>query len=180
MLRRFLFPVLGGSAVLLLTACTTNQKPRFDVEDGKVLQFRRYTGRPAVDYLHRWDEKAFDRIDHELDAVLSPDQIEMLERRGQPDYVREDVKARRNELFDEWVYWDQELIVQFIGGELVYEGDLLDSDKTLVTRGYPSKAYHQEYEYGPVRETWLYEDLFEAGGYSVSFSDGRRIFQANY
>jgi hypothetical protein len=159
-------------------ACTNNSKPRFDVEDEKATAFRRYTGRPATDYVFRWSKVAFDRVASDIDGPLSEDKTEMLERRGRPDYKRDNVKATRPETFDEWVYWDQNVLVQFIQGDLVYEGDLLDSDKTLVTYGYPSSAWSQKYEYGPTRELWVYEHLFDMGGRSYSFSDGKLNFES--
>lgn len=176
--------VLRAATVLLIavaaSSCTTNTKPRFDVEDGKVSSYRRYTGRPATDYVFRWTKKAFDKVDSDIDGPLSEDKVAMLERRGRPDYKRDDVRATRPETFDEWVYWDQNVICQFVQGELVYEGELLDSDKTLVTWGYPSDAWSQKYEYGPTRELWVYEHVFEMGGRSYSFSDGKLNFESAY
>lgn len=176
--------VLRAATVLLLAtlaaACTTNTKPRFNVKDEQVTQFRRYTGRPATDYVFRWTKLAFDRVSSDIDGPLSEDKQAMLERRGRPDYKRDNVKASRPETFDEWVYWDQNIICQFVQGELVYEGELLDSDKTLVTWGYPSIAYSQKYEYGPTRELWVYDHLFDMGSRSYSFSDGKLNFEGGY
>jgi len=180
MFRRFPPVAIAILCGALIAGCMTNRAPRFDREDGEFTQFRRYTGRPAVDYIFRWDEKAFEKVDYDLDGPLSEDQIEVMERRGRPDYLRENVKAVRNETFAEWVYWDQGVIVQFIQGEHVYEGDMVDSDEWLITYGYPTKAYIQDYEYGPVREIWLYEGLLEVGGRSASFSDGQLVFKGIY
>ncbi len=164
--------------VCLVAGCTTNKKPRFNNEDGQVQQFRRYTGRPAADLLFRWDDRAFARVDSDIDGVRFPDMLDVLDRHGRPDYKREDVKARRNEIFDEWVYWDRNVLCQFIQGQLVYEGPLLDSDKYLVNLGYPSTAYFQQYEEGPVREIWIYEHVLEAGSRTVSFSDGKLVLDS--
>ncbi|MDK2970662.1 MAG: hypothetical protein PWP23_417 [Candidatus Sumerlaeota bacterium] len=163
---------------LMGTACSTNRKPRYDMEDGQSVSFRRYTGRPCVDHIFKWSKKAFHKVDGELSIVPSEDANEVLQRHGKPDYIRTDVQAEGDEIFDEWVYWDQNVILQFIDGQLVYEGELLDSDKVLVRRGYPSRAYSQQYEIGPRREFWIYQDLFEVGEDSYSFSNGKMIFQS--
>ncbi len=169
-------------AALAVVACTTNSKPRFDVDDeGRVTQFRRFTERPMQDHIFRWTKPAFRQVRKDIEGILSEDQGNMIERRGLPDYRRDNVEAAlRNETFDEWVWWDQNVIVQFVAGELVYEGELMDSDRQLVTMGFPTKAYTQQYEYGPVREIWLYEHVFEAGGESYSFSDGELVFKGSY
>ncbi|MDX1973753.1 MAG: hypothetical protein SFY68_14575 [Candidatus Sumerlaeia bacterium] len=163
-----------------LVGCNTNTKPPFksDNETDLPSQFRRYTKRPAVDYVFRWNSQAFELVTSDDFDLLSEDKRSALGRLGKPQYVRENIRAQRNENFDEWVYWDDNIILQFVGGSLVYEGELLDSDRTLVEYGYPSRAYFQEYEIGPVRETWIYEGTLELGGRTVSFSDGKKIFQA--
>ncbi len=171
-----------GLAAALLSACTTNTKPLFDIEeDGRVAQFRRYTKRPMQDFIFRWTKPAFRVVKKDIEGVLSEDRQAMIERRGMPQYVRDNVEAAsRNETFDEWVWWDQNVIAQFVADDLVYEGPLMDSDRYLVTMGFPSKAYTQQYEYGPVREIWIYEHLFEVGGEAYSFSDGTLVYKGSY
>lgn len=163
-----------------VASCTTNRLPRFDMSSGEPEQVRRYTGRPALDYIYRFDRRAFDQVDEMADSQLTADKVDVLARHGQPDYRREGVRARRNETFDEWAYTDRNVIVQFVQGELVYEGPLLDSDRILIERGYPSKAFFQRYEAGPVRETWIYEDPIAVRFASYSFSDGKIVFEAVY
>ncbi|MGF1574043.1 MAG: hypothetical protein ACFCU1_13345 [Sumerlaeia bacterium] len=171
--------ILGGLLVLT-TACTTNTKPLYDSdnETDLAIQFKRYTARPAKDYIFRWNEKAFSKVQNDDFDILSEDKKLAVDRLGRPDYIREDIRAQRNENFDEWVYWYDNIILQFVSGELVYEGELLDSDRTLVEFGYPSTAYFQEYEIGPIRETWIYEKELITGGRVFSFSDGKTIFKA--
>lgn len=165
---------------ITLMACTTNTKPFFDSSNDSDMpeQIRRYTGRPAVDFVHRFDSRAFERATKDNFGIVTEDKQEVIDRHGRPDYFRENVKAQRNETFDEWVYWDDNVICQFISGELVYEGELLDSDRTLVTWGYPSWASFQEYELGPVREHWIYEGTITVGIKSFDFSNGKLVFQA--
>jgi len=179
--KRLLPLSLALLAAVLMTACSTNRATRFGMgEDGEPIQFRRYTNRPAVDYIFRWDKRAFERVLSPIDDQLSEDKTQVLERHGQPDYIREGVKATRNEVFDEWAYYDRGVICQFIQGQLVYEGPLLDSDVALIDYGYPSKAYSQEYEEGALREIWLYEDLFSIRQRILSFSDGKLVYKANF
>jgi hypothetical protein len=180
--RALRFPILVVLVALFAAGCSTNRKPLFDVDgEGQATAFRRYTDRPAVDHVFRWNKRAFQIVEADFRPVPSPDRNAVLARHGKPDYFRTDVRGERlNELFDEWVYWNKNVIVQFIDGKLVYEGALLDSDRWLIRYGFPSRAYSQQYEIGPRRETWIYEHLFRVGGMSASFSNGELVFQANY
>lgn len=181
-LLRFGFIIVvavGAVAPLAMVAgCSQNRLPAFDMSSGDPQQFRRYTGRPATDFIFRWNSKAFKKVEEDMDGVLSPAKVDVLTRHGRPDYIRDDVKARSDEFFDEWVYWDRNTLVQFINGESVFEGPLLDSDRYLVQYGFPARAYYQKYEVGPVRETWLYDRLFDADNMTVSFSDGVLAYQS--
>jgi hypothetical protein len=166
--------------VVFSSGCSANTKPLYesDNETDSALQFKRYTKRPAVDYVFRWNSKAFSKVDNDDFDILSEDKKEAVKRLGRPDYMRENVRAQRKEDFDEWVYWYDNVIVQFVSGELVYEGELMDSDRALVEHGYPSTAYFQQYEIGPVREIWVYEKKLETGGQTLSFSDGKLVLRA--
>lgn len=177
---KLLFTAVFACILFLAASCTTNSKPLYnsDNETDLPLQFKRYTARPAKDYVFRWNEKAFSKVQNDDFDLLSEDKKEAVDRLGRPDYIRENIRAQRNEDFDEWVYWYDNIIVQFVSGKLVYEGELMDSDRTLVEYGYPSTAYFQQYEIGPVRETWIYEKKMITGGKTVSFSNGKLIFQA--
>jgi len=171
---------LGVFALLMTSGCWTNRSPRFDMASGEPEQIRRYTGRPETDYIFRWGRQAFTQVRSDLDVVMTGDRLDVLTRHGRPDYVREGVKGERNESFDEWVYWDRNTIVQFIQDELVYEGDLLDSDRHLVLYGFPTRAFNQQYEVGPRREIWIYADIWKASTREYSFSDGRLVYKVNY
>ena len=180
MLRRIV-PIFGVFLLaVILAGCSTNRLPRLNWASGEPEQFRRFTGRPAVDYIHRWDHAAFDKVEAHQDDLLTGDKAGVLERHGQPDYLRENVGARRDETFTEWAYWDRNILCQFIQNDLVFEGPLLDSDRCLIERGYPSTAYFQQYEEGPAREIWIYESLFEKGEWSISFSNGERVYQSDH
>lgn len=165
----------GASA---LAGCNQSRLPYYNMASDSPEQFRRYTGRPATDFIFRWNSQAFKKVSEDMDGVMTEDKVDVLTRNGRPDYIREDIKARSDEFFDEWAYWDRNTLVQFINGELVFEGPLLDSDRYLIQYGYPARAYHQQYEVGPVRETWLYDRLFDANNMTVSFSDGKLAYQS--
>jgi hypothetical protein len=170
--------VVAAAPSLALVGCNQSRLPSYHMSDGDPKQFRRYTGRPATDFIFRWNSQAFKKVSEDLDGVMTEDKVDVLTRHGRPDYLRDDIKARSDEFFDEWVYWDRNVLVQFINGELVFEGPLLDSDRYLVQYGYPARAYHQQYEVGPVRETWLYDRLIDTNNMTVSFSDGVLAFQS--
>jgi len=161
-----------------MAGCSTNRSPRYNWSTGEAQQFRRYTGRPAVDYFHRWGHQAFRKVEEMKDTQLTEDVEDVLKRHGQPDYERRNVEAQGNETFTEWVYWERNVLCQFIQGELVFEGPLTDSDRILVTFGYPDKAFFQQYETGPVREFWIYQKLMGTDAREYSFSDGRMVFQS--
>jgi hypothetical protein len=174
--------VLGTIAALALgaAACTTNRGPRFEMRTGEPEQFRRFTHRPFVDHIFRWNKQAFTKVENHLDDVVSEDKADVLRRHGQPEYVRTGVPSRSNERFDEWAYWDRNTICQFVQGELVYEGPMLDTDRWLIRHGYPSEALYQDYEDGPVREIWTYNGLFVIESVTVSFTDGVEVFRSEY
>ncbi|MCB2155147.1 hypothetical protein KQI84_09690 [bacterium] len=178
---RRIVPILGVVLLAVLMAgCNTNRVPRFQWASGEPEQFRRYTGRPAVDYFYRWNDQAFFKVEAHQDDLLTGDKKSVLQRHGQPDYMREGIDARSDETFTEWVYWDRNVLCQFIQNDLVFEGPLMDSDRYLVQYGYPSEAFFQQYEVGPAREIWIYKKMFEKGDWSVSFSDGALVYKADH
>lgn len=180
-MRRFAFLALTlVLAVGMTVGCSTNRKPRFNTASGEPEAFLRYTGRPSQDYIFRWNSKAFDRVMADMELVSTPDTDDVLRRHGRPDFIRKNVRATRNEIFDEWAWWDRNIIVQFIEGQLVYEGPLTDSDRWLITWGYPSRAYSQQYETGPRREIWIWDRMFEIGFRTASFTDGELVYQSHY
>jgi len=178
--RHYLLILVVAVMGISISGCSTNRKPRFDNRGNEPEAFRRHTGRPTQDYIFRWGSKAFNRVEGDFHYVESDDVLDVLRRHGQPDYYRNNVHAVRNEIFDEWVWWDRNIIAQFIEGQLVYEGDLKDSDRMLVTWGYPNRAYSQQYEVGPRREIWIWQKTFEIGFREASFTDGELVYQVSY
>jgi len=179
---RIIVGILAGAMALPLAACKTNQGPRYGIEAGQPEQFRRYTNRPYVDRVFRWSDNAYDKVHGDLEVPRSEDIKDVLNRHGRPHYVRRNVTSETNDVFDEWAYLyrgeDKGIIVQFVSGDLVFEGELLDSDIYLIQNGYPDYAFRpQEYEVGPRREIWVYKDDSSLGETLVSFSDGTLVHQ---
>ncbi|MCX7766259.1 MAG: hypothetical protein N2246_06105, partial [Candidatus Sumerlaeia bacterium] len=45
----------------------------------------------------------------------------------------------RGDRVQEWVYWDKQRVVQFVEGQLVWDGMLTDYEKVLILHGRPNK-----------------------------------------
>jgi hypothetical protein len=71
---------------------------------------------------------------------LSPDQKQIVQLIGIPEYERSfpNISGKRVE---EWIYRDQDYLVQFIYGNLVYLGPVDDLEKTLIDLGSPNDIY---------------------------------------
>ncbi len=181
MKRIILLMILVGFAIGTAGCGLKNRVPRYHLdEEFNIVPFKRYSVHQEINYWHRFRRTAYDAVSNPLSTPLSEDMRSVLERHGQPSYVRENFESRTNELVDEWLFWDRKTTVQFIEGQLVYEGPLTDMDHYRVVYGYPDKAYSQQYEAGPRREIWDYLGLFDDQGMIVTFSDEKLVSQNYY
>lgn len=90
---------------------------------------------------------------------LSADQAALiLELAHGPDYVRPAFCTPRGEKAVEWLFMKDHLVAQFVGGELVYRGELSGRETLLLKRGYPDYIMSIHENVGPDRENFIYRN----------------------
>lgn len=137
LIKLFIFQLL----LIVLVSCAFNTAPRYNIEpDTGAVQFvKRYPKYPAYQELFFWRTKEYRKNTDKLRWLLSEDQKEVISRYGQPDYLRRIFFSTRGDRVEEWVYWDKQRVVQFVEGQLVWDGMLTDYEKVLIIHGRPNK-----------------------------------------
>jgi hypothetical protein len=182
-LRKLLFACLAVIMTGLIAGCgNLNRVPRYDIGEPLEIQpFKRQTLNQSRDYIKVWRKPAYSKVTEPLRRHLSDDMVGVLERHGQPDYLRSGWRSTSNEIVDEWVYWDRSVIVQYVQDQLVYEGPLTDMDRYRVRYGYPRRAWSQVAEAGVQRDFWDYQGfLLDTSGMIVSFSNESLVSENKY
>lgn len=166
---------LGLVSGLWLAGCTVNQAPRFKYgPEGEKIEFKRYEKHLAMDYIYHQSPVAFQRTEAlPLGPTLSDKQQEILKAKGKPDYVRNDYLSDSNEIVTDWVYFEKNIIYQFVEGEMVYQGPVSDMDKTLIRRGRPSRVETHETQTGHRADFLAYANPFTNVVDEYVFSNGR-------
>ena len=145
LLLPFLTLLMG---LVVLTGCANSgQKLSYNVvAPNKLETFKRESHHGDFHYLiHRINRRAYDEVSStQVLRRLTADKEEVLERHGQPDFLREGFRAMMTEeIVDEWIYWERMVVVQFVGGNLVYEGPMTEMDSFRVRFGYPDSIFRQ-------------------------------------
>lgn len=176
----------GGIVVALavtLAGCgNANRQPRYDVPAPlEIKPFKREAAHERQDYIFTMKREAYSKVAEPMRARMSPSQKALLERHGQPDYVRRGFHATTGETVDEWAWWDRDVIAQFVQRELVWEGKLTDMDRTRIRYGYPRRSWSQTYESGVKRDIWDYQGLMvDTQGSIFSFADEKLVYTSRY
>ncbi len=160
--------------LLILSSCgNMNRVPRYNVgEPLQIETFKRRTAHPTRDFVFTFKKTAYRKVKNPLSNRLSPSQVSVLERHGQPDYIREGFRSLSGETVDEWLYWDRQILTQFVQRELVWEGPVTEMDEWRLKHGYPRQAWSQSYETGVRRDIWDYRGFFlDTKGMVVTFSN---------
>jgi hypothetical protein len=161
---------------VVLSGCFAGQRPYFDYgPTGVEIQVKRTARYPQRDLKIRYRRTAYVHNIRENVRANSIKQQEILEKYGQPDYVRLPYKSVRGDRVHEWAYLEENKLFQFVKQVLVYEGELSDKDRVLIQRGYPDKALRQEDFLGNRRETFIYENEFDTDRQYYSFTDDNMI-----
>lgn len=166
----------------LLAGCSTSapMAPRYDA-DGRPIFEKRYAKHMAVDYKRRFGDQAYrPATGADFSSGLSFDQQMIVAEVGMPEYVRRPFEARRGELVGEWVYWDQERVMQFVEGGLAYEGPLTDLERVLIEHGYPTWAGEVQFHGGGEVFHWVYRDPLQVRGKAFSFSNDKLIYEQQH
>jgi hypothetical protein len=137
-------------AVLLLVGAvgcaTSSEKLAYNVTAPNTLEtFKRQSTHGMLDnWLNFYSRTAYSEVKGPITRHLTADKEAVITRHGQPDFVRNGFRAAMTgELVDEWLYWDRQIVVQFVGGRLAYEGPLTEMDAFRVRYGYPDEIYWQ-------------------------------------
>lgn len=157
---------------ILLGACASAQLRTFYDQDGKRLYFKRRAVHSAVDYVHRFSDRAYKPCKKLRHSSLSFDQRVALSDLGKPDFLRIPFRSQYGERVSEWVYTDRARVLQFVGGDIVWDGPLTDMEQILLQRGYPRYYLAAHEEDGPVRETYVYRSPLGKLIQIYSFADG--------
>ncbi|MFB3896366.1 MAG: hypothetical protein ACE14V_08700 [bacterium] len=96
---------------------------------------------------------------------LSPDQRKIIDLIGLPEYQRA-FPNKTGKRVVEWVYLNQDYLVQFIYGNLVYLGPVDDLEKTLIENGSPNEIYFFDFagmqkvifKYSVRRQIYAFQD----------------------
>ncbi len=168
--------------VALVGCGNKNRTPRYDVpEPLKIKPFKRQALHDSQDYMFIWKPNAYSQVSEPIRDRLSPTQLGVMERHGQPDYIRKGFKATTKEIVDEWAWWDRDVICQFVQRELVWEGPLTDMDRTRIRYGYPRHSWAQKYESGVQRDLWDYQGMLaDPQGQIFTFSDEKLVYTSRY
>ena len=170
-------------AVVVLAACgNVNRQPRYNMDaEYQIQSFKRFAKWDGKSVWHRPKTKAYTKLDTPITRRISETQREVLERHGQPEYIRKHWKASTGEIVDEWAWWDRKVVCQFVQRELVWEGPLTDMDQYRIRYGTPMEALEQQYEAGVRRDIWTYQGILNAtDGKLVTFSDERLVSVQNF
>jgi len=163
---------------VLLAGCATGGIKTFYDEEGRPESFKRRARRSEVNYVHRFRSQAYCRWGAMSKSGLSTDQKMALVDHGAPDFVRRPFLSQYRERTEEWVYLEKSLLLQFVGGELVYTGPVTDLEQILIQRGYPRYALFSEEERGPSRITFIYRRFWGRRLEMYNFADGRLIHKS--
>lgn len=183
MIRTSLSLALVFGAVFAASGCgNLNRTPRYEAPEAMTIKtFKRETENQSQDYIINWKRDAYSKVTRPITRGVSPDQKDVLARHGQPDYLRKSWRAlNADELVDEWAYWDRNVCVQFVQGQLVWEGPLTDMDRIRIQYGYPKRSSTQKVETGVRRDVWDYQGMTDSRGMIFTFTEEKLVSENRY
>jgi len=165
-----------------LAACATTPAVVYQRDKQGGMEFRkRYARYVAVDLIHRFLKNAYrPALGKDFnERSLSEHQKTVVADLGRPELVRRPFKSRENELVEEWAYPEKRKIVQFVEGQLAYEGPLTDYERVLIEHGYPHSVTEVQVQGGGERAHWIYEDswFLRVKSKTFDFTDGKLVYQ---
>ena len=175
MARTIRLTALASFAALVLLGCMNAPRWRYD-QTGAAREYKRYARNIAVDYFTRFSRKAYDPVTRPIADFLTDEQRDYVEKQGQPDYRRRPFQSRLDEEVDEWIYLEQNRMVQFVRGYRVYEGEVTDLERIMIRYGYPRGVIMGQVEPGIERFTLVYGRPWDLEREVFSFADGKLVF----
>ena len=177
-MTKTLWKMAALSFAAFALSCSTGAAPRWTYDaKGRPAQYKRYPRNIAVDYFTRWRRVAYDKVEQPLEDFLSEEQRALIGKNGQPDYRRRPFGSREGERVEEWVYFKKNRLVQFVGGHVVYEGEVTDMERTMITLGYPSYCQIGQAEPGVETWTFVYKRPFNLEREVFTFANGKLTFR---
>jgi len=171
---------VGAVAALtvFLLSCATGTSPRWRYDSaGEARQYKRYPRNIAVDYFSRFRRVAYVKVNEPLEAFLSEEQRQWISQYGQPEYRRRPFRSREGEKVEEWVSLAHNKLTQFVGGGVVYAGEVTDMERTMIRLGYPRGCLISQAEPEIERLTFIYSRPFDLEREVFSFSNGKLVFR---
>ncbi len=176
-IRKFLkvgLLVLPLFAIAFFSGCARHDFPTHNYIDGQTEQFKRMPLRDHVDYIYNWNSRIYHAPRRSFEKRLTQEQAKKVAELGHPEYVREKFRSRLGESVLEWAYLEQNQVVQFIDGQLVFQGPLTDRDMVLIQQGLPRFTFRNQEEMGPLMERYVYRKTDIPGRQRVfTFADGK-------
>lgn len=167
--------LLSGLGIIL-SGCSINRAYLFEYDkDGNEIQFKRRAKYNSVNYVSKWSKKAYKKNNRTLHFMLSDEQEEVIKEHGQPDYIRKRFLSTHGDFVKEWIYHNSNLMFQFVGGKLVYEGPTTDVEKVLMLYGYPRYSITTKLDPDVVRETFIYHSSLTDEFEDFNFSNGKLL-----
>lgn len=177
--RRAVFPRAAFLAVPVLlwalAGCARHDLPRTWYDAGTPKPFKRVPLHDTVDFLHNCRAKVYKKCKKAPHKRLSSDQQAVLDEFGKPDYLRKAFRSEERERVKEWVYLENDRVVQFIDGDNVYAGPVTDRDQVLIFRGLPRYAIVEQEEVGPRLEKFFYRNWLGTELDVYTFADGKLV-----
>lgn len=123
-----------------------------------------------TDWVHRWRSRAYRTQKPDPNSV-SPAQRALLRKLGPPSHMR-NFRADHGQKVTEWLFLDDNVLAQFVSGQLAYQGPVTDMEKLLIDRGYPNSMMRSMSRLGPERKQYIYWNWLHSKSEIFSFADG--------
>lgn len=112
-------------------------------------------------------------------ARRSPDQDLVIREFGPPSHERR-FDSIENEAVVEWLNIDHNQLFQFVGGRLVFQGEIRDLEHTLLRHGQPSIAMYHQFDPEIERVTFVYAEPYTMERLYFNFANGMLDFEERH
>jgi len=169
---------IAATMATLLLACAAGTPPRWQYDrEGQGQQYKRYPRNLAVDYMTRFRRVAYIKVTQPLEDYLSDDQRQWISQHGQPDYRRRPFRSREGERVEEWLHLTANKMVQFVKGRVVFDGEVTDVERIMITYGYPRGCLVGQAEPGAEQWAFIYARPFDLEREVFHFANGKLLYR---
>lgn len=161
----------------LAAGCNTVQHaPLLLMTDGgEPIAYKRLERFPQRDFFHHWTRQVYlpPKANFEPEGM---DQEVIFEQWGTPDYYRKRFRSLEGQMVDEWIYYGDRILFQFVEGRLVYDGAVTDLETLFLRRGFPDRMIVKMGETGKVKHVFYYTSYLDPSRQeSYNLTNGRII-----